>query len=335
MSQAIHAQRVRGPMRVPRTIEWRGTKGSLDEWRDAVDKGRAELAKGILDRGALLFRDVPVRAAEELNSLAQTFAGTATMAYVGGDSPRNTVGDRVYTSTELPSDVTIPLHSELSFRAKYPRYLYFYCVKAAESGGESLLGDTRVVHDELDPGVRAKFESRGITYVHTYPGPGALTTMINRMSHVQRTWVDVFESEDRSAVEERCRGLGMTPSWNGETLVGTCTRPATAVHRATGERVWFNQAHLMAPSTRFLSWHRYLEARVVFLHPALRSRAASYGDGSPIERRALEHVHDVLDAHALRLQLQAGDLLVIDNMLCMHGRMPFRGTRKVLVTMTP
>jgi alpha-ketoglutarate-dependent taurine dioxygenase len=322
-------------MRSPCEIRWRGARGTLGEICDTVARERAALGEKLLERGALLFRDVPIESPAELASIAESFAEAETIAYVGGDSPRNNVGGHVYTSTELPPDVTISLHGELSFRARYPRYLYFYCVKPAEKGGESLLGDARTVYEQLSPPVRSKFESLGVKYVHTYPGPNALTDVINRVSRVQRTWVEVFESTDRSVVEERCRALGMSPAWRGESLVGTCVRPASAAHWATGERVWFNQAHIMAPSTRFLSWHRYLEARVVFLHPALRSRAASYGDGSPIERRAIERVHDVLDAHALRLPLRAGDLLVIDNMLCMHGRLPFRGTRKILVAMTP
>jgi alpha-ketoglutarate-dependent taurine dioxygenase len=294
-----------------------------------------ELYASLRKRGALLFPNVKVESPEDLASLAEAIVGRRPMAYLGGDSPRDKKGVHVYTATELPPDVTIPLHSELSFRAKYPRYVLFYCRSPAEAGGDTLLGDARTVYEEMDGSVRREFESRGLRYVHTYLPSGAVSRLLNRRDRVQRDWSEVFESDDRSVVEQRCRDLGMEPSWKGDVLVATCHRPASAAHWATGERVWFNQAHFMAPSARFLSWTRYLEARAVYLHPALRMRAVTYGDGAPIEQSALDRIHDVLDAQAVRLRLEAGDLLVLDNMLCMHGRMPFRGRRDVLVAMTP
>lgn len=294
-----------------------------------------ELYTSLRKRGALLFPNVGVQTPEELASLAEAIVNRPTMRYLGGEIPREKVGKHVYTGARLPAEVTVPLHSELSLRAKYPRYVLFCCLEPAESGGETLIGDARAIYEDMDATVRRELESRGLRYVHTYLPPGPMARMLNRYDPMQRDWAEVFESEDRAVVETRCRELGMDPTWKGDTLVATCHRPASAVHWGTGERVWFNQAHMTASSARFVSLRRYLDARAVSLHPALRSRTVTYGDGAPIEQSALDRIHDVLDAHTVRLRLAAGDLLVLDNMLCMHGRAAYSGTRKLLVAMTP
>jgi alpha-ketoglutarate-dependent taurine dioxygenase len=46
-------------------------------------------------------------------------------------------------------------------------------------------------------------------------------------------------------------------------------------------------------------------------------------------------VHDALDAATVRIPLLAGDLVIFDNLLGMHGRTAFRGPRRLLVAMTP
>jgi hypothetical protein len=281
-----------------------------------------------------LFRRVPIRSPEDFRSAAQAIAREMTMPYRGGDSPRRELGTHVYTSTELPPDVQIPLHNELSFRAIYPRHLFFYCAEPAPVGGESLIGDARVVYRRIDPVIRERFETRGLCYTHTFTGDSAVSHALNRLDHVQRTWIEVFETSDKAVVEERCIQLGMTPIWRGDTLVASCHRPGTTVHPITGETVWFNQAHLMQLSPKLLNWPRYIEARLAFLLPNLRLRAVAFGDGSRIPRAYLDHVLNVLERHSSPLAMERGDLIALDNILCMHGRRSFRGRRKVWATMT-
>ena len=61
---------------------------------------------------------------------------------------------------------------------------------------------------------------------------------------------------------------------------------------------------------------------------------ATFGDGSAIPLQYL----DVIRATTRKLQVtfdwRRGDLLMVDNMLLAHGRMPFSGERKILVAMT-
>jgi hypothetical protein len=62
-------------------------------------------------------------------------------------------------------------------------------------------------------------------------------------------------------------------------------------------------------------------------------RNAYYGDGSPIETSVLDEIREVYRQEAVIYPWQEGDVLMLDNMLAAHGRMPFVGKRKIVVAM--
>ena len=62
-------------------------------------------------------------------------------------------------------------------------------------------------------------------------------------------------------------------------------------------------------------------------------RNAFYGDGTPIEDSVIEEINHIYRQEMISFSWQAGDILMLDNMLFAHGRNPFVGSRKVLVGM--
>ena len=59
-----------------------------------------------------------------------------------------------------------------------------------------------------------------------------------------------------------------------------------------------------------------------------------FGDDSKMPRKDIYHVVDVLDKNAIYFPWQKGDVMILDNILTMHGRAPFKGKRRVLTAMT-
>jgi alpha-ketoglutarate-dependent taurine dioxygenase len=297
--------------------------------RDA-DSFRARL----LVDGALLFRGWSVRTAEELASL-QVEMGTS-MPYVGGDSPRTKLMKEadVYTSTEAPRSVDLPLHNELSYLDVQPSRVWFACATPAARGGATTIADGRAVIAATDADLRERFERLGVRYRLGFRGPGRPLAAIDRFAKANKSWMEAFETEDPRVVEERCRAMHAHFEWTeaGHLVIET-QRPATTRHPITGEAAWFNQAHLFHFSDRFLGRARHALARGFFAATGLVPHDAHFGDGSPLTDEVIERVFDVLEAHAVPVAWETGDVLVIDNVLTMHGREAFRGDRRILVAM--
>ena len=60
---------------------------------------------------------------------------------------------------------------------------------------------------------------------------------------------------------------------------------------------------------------------------------ACFGDGTEIPIADLRAVRDAYRKAEVVFPWRAGDVLVLDNVLAMHGRKPFEGDRRVLVAM--
>ena len=56
-----------------------------------------------------------------------------------------------------------------------------------------------------------------------------------------------------------------------------------------------------------------------------------FGDGGEIDVADLEIIRAVNRSQEILFSWQAGDVMIIDNRLAMHGRKPYTGPRRVLV----
>ena len=79
---------------------------------------------------------------------------------------------------------------------------------------------------------------------------------------------------------------------------------------------------------------RYIAAQAFYCRPHTKLHQVSFADGSPIPGTIFYHIMDTLDANTIAFPWQKGDILVLDNVLSMHGRATFTGKRRVLTAMT-
>jgi len=288
---------------------------NLTSW---VRGASAWVEEKLLEHGALLFRGFGVDSLEAFQEFFHAACGEP-IEYVYRSTPRHPVAGRVYTSTEYPAPESIPMHNEMSYSSTWPMKIGFYCSQPAERGGETPIADSRRVYDGVDPEIRRVFAEKGVMYSRNYG------------EHLDLPWQNVFQTEDRDEVEAFCRKTGIEFEWFGDDHLRTrqvC--PSVAKHPRRGEPVWFNQAHLFHVSALAEELRKALLAS--FSEEEL-PRNAFFGDGSPIPVDMLDAVRAVYDRESLAFPWEKGDVLVLDNMLFAHGRRPFEGSRKILVSM--
>jgi alpha-ketoglutarate-dependent taurine dioxygenase len=308
---------------------------SKDALLEALAHHGDALRARLVQNGGLLFRGFPLDSGADFASAVQALATGPSVQYIGGDSPRTRVEGPVYTSTEAPSAVKIPLHNELSFVRDYPKHIFFYCDVAPKEHGETILGDARRIYDSIDSGVRARLMDRKIKYVSCYYGKSVVMDLLNAMQPSHKSWHDVFETDDRAEVERLCREHEFDFEWHDDNWIRISqTRPAAIQHPETKEWVWFSQAHLYDFNPRLLGLWRWVGAKLFYARPHTRLHEVFHADGSRIARDDLYHLLDVLDQNTVSFPWARGDFLVLDNVLSMHGRATFDGPRRILAAMT-
>ncbi len=277
---------------------------------------KAALREELLEHGALLFRGFHVPGEEGFAAFAREVF--EPLPYLYRSTPRTEVGKGVYTATEYPKQLTIPQHCENAYARQWPLKLAFFCAVAAPTGGATPLADNRRTTALIPEAVRARFEERGVMYVRNY-GSG-----------VDLPWQVVFQTKEKREVEHFCDAQAIQYEWLPKDRLRTrqvCQ--ALAQHPATGERVWFNQAHLFHVSALDPASQKAMLS--VFKKEEL-PRNAYFGDGGEIPGEDLASIRAAYgELH--EFPWRQGDVLLVDNMLVSHGRRPFDGPRRILVTM--
>jgi len=290
---------------------------------DAAAPLLRDIANNCIERaGGVLFTGFAVPSIDTFQQFAASF-GAPLIGYEFASTPRSQVEGAVYTSTEYPPHRSIPLHNEQSYTREWPMRIWFHCALAARSGGATPIADSRAIYRALDPALVERFMRRELLYVRNF-GQG-----------LDLPWQQAFGTDVPRAVDALCAARGIECEWrkddDGEPLLRTRERcQAVATHPRTGDRVWFNQAHLFHLSALEEDMR---EALVDAVGLDNVPRNVYYGDGAPLEADALSQIRGVLDQQRIVFPWIAGDVVMLDNMLTAHARDPFEGPRKVVVAM--
>lgn len=318
---------------LPLVIQPSGSLQSKEDFLHLLQTQQSFIKEKLLKHGGILFRDFPLQNAVDFAGAIRKQGLGSFVDYIGGDSPRHKIHEGVYTSTEAPPSFKIPLHNEMSFVKYYPKHIYFFCEIPPKAKGETIIADARKVYHGVDPEVRERFIQKGLKYVSCYFYKDHLMQWVTKNSH--KSWIQVFETESKAEVEKKCHDHEFEFQWTkNDWLKISQVRPAFLVHPETGEKVWFNQAHLYDFNPRLLGLWKYLGSKLFYCRAHTKLHQVFFADQSPIPRRDLYHVMDVLDANTIAFPWQKGDLLVLDNVLAMHGRAIFEGKRRILAAMT-
>lgn len=308
------------------------TLAYFQEWAAAH---QYELKALISERGALLLRNFPLGSAEDFAGAIKSVIGRELIDYRGGEGSRKKVAEGVYTSTEAPPQFHIPLHNELSCTNHSPEYICFYCDKAPEPGsGQTILGITEAVTQDIlqHPEIWDFFNGHAIKYISRHPPEGSFYSKVNP---THKTWPQAFETNDKLEVENICKQKGLAYRWLGDWLEVTRTVPAIQnPNRYFDHPYWFNQVHLYHANPRIRGgWMNHILANLLYYSPTTRQYDVELEDGTAIPREIIYGIYDVLERQTIKFDWQKEDALIVHNIKALHGRAPYQGQRRILVSM--
>ncbi|MEH6384434.1 MAG: TauD/TfdA family dioxygenase [Colwellia sp.] len=299
----------------PLLIEAQQASSNPTTW---LEENSSDVTYHLNNHGALLLRGFDIENEEDFRRAAAEFIPTLAQ-YMEGATPRTDLGKGTYTSTEFPNELSIAQHNELSYVKRWPMKIAFCCMIAATEGGATPITDVRQVYNFIDKNIREKFERLGWMLVRNY-GNG-----------LGPTWQKAFNTDDIEQVKTYCKESDIELEILSEQQIRTRQiRPAIHSHIHTNESVWFNHAAFWHPSSLCPIIRKELVSQ--FGEDALTYNTL-YGNGTVIPDDVITHINQAYEKATVAFPWQKGDLLLMDNMLISHGRDPFKGERRVLVSM--
>lgn len=313
-----------------------------------ITENSDEVAERLLSHGGLLFRGFEIDDAEKFQSVALAVDPDLSQNHPLDDLKRNWRAKFVFEALDTKireQSINMAIHNEDSYLATHPTKIMFYCHVAPAVGGETQIVDTRDV-----------LRSLGEDFVARYAG-----LSLRSRKHFRK---DVLEmntgTDDRGKIEEICRENQVVEfRWDVDGGLDISSNvPTVVVHPETGELAWFNrlknanpwgmalERFYAAPHCHNVAMRakafvnavmlglrvfrrRYISGDRSFLTGALTTE-----DGKPIPFADQHKIVRACWKNTAVIRWQKNDVLILDNRLAAHGRMPFKGNREIFGCVT-
>lgn len=297
-----------------------------------------ELKTQMVERGAVVFRDFDLMKEQEgfvqfyeaigMNTCLDPLHSVSARPTVDGkkDSP-------VYEAVNKESrkNFFIGMHNEF-VGTRAPRAAAFVCFKAAETGGEFLIADGRGIFRDLDEEFVERLYKRSIRYsVMELPFFGWLDGVPEL---IQQPLMGAIRGLASAAINGKV-DFSVDLQWgeggydNVKMLQARAPKqPPIVVHPVTGDPTWFCNVHSHSSKLRKDREEIYGAERFEDGASQINKSDMFFGDDGDISDEDLLHMDEVTMKNVQYVKMTEGDVVLLDNYKCMHGRNVFDGTRK-------
>ena len=292
---------------------------TLAESLEWIERETDSLLDHVNRHGVVLFRNFPIRTPVDFDSFVTEF-GWENFPYEKSlsNAVRVNKTDRVFTANEAPPEIEIFLHHEMAQTPLFPERIFFCCLDAADSGGQTPICRSDILLERLaqsNPDFVRDCEAKGLKYSNVMPAENDFA------SGMGRSWQSTLSVDSKDSAESRLQAMNYSWEWfSGDSLrVTTPVLPAIR-ELSNGKRSFFNQ--LIAA---FRGWKDSRNDP---------SKSLRHGDDTPLDTSAVESAIELAYEITHDVAWQPGDVALVDNLMVMHGRRPFTGSRSVLASLT-
>jgi hypothetical protein len=218
---------------------------------------------------------------------------------------------RGYNPADTTQSVTagegeIGLHAERAYLPGRPELLFFCCTTPPASGGATTLCDGAAIVDRLSPEDVRALDAMMLTWRSTLD---------------KQRWVRLYHTDDSA-------------------LASMLFSASIAIHGETSStRYWFDDDETLhvdfhAPSliAGRISGRKAFANYLLLAVREPEGPRAMLADGSPAPAELLRRVSDIADSLTIEIAWQRGDVAIIDNTRCLHGRRAFAGGAREILT---
>lgn len=274
---------------------------------------------------ARLGADASVRDMESVAQKLMRVDPSSVSDYNGkGGVVRKTIEDTTFVDSAAgaPCELKIQFHNEMAYATDFPKYVTFAMVYQADKDGTTILADNVVVQSKMSKELLDKFRRLGVRYVRHLHDKAESDAPDFYMS-----WQGAFSTEDLG--EAMCRGNDaskfsvLEPCPDGRRWKHTLWCPVFVDHPEHGE-LFFNSV-----LNRHGSWmdtHSHWDP----VPNTERPYHCVWGDGSELSEQEVAEIRQAYEESTEFIRLDPGDVVVVDNLRVVHGRMPYSGGRRLL-----
>ncbi|KAL1527943.1 hypothetical protein AB1Y20_009314 [Prymnesium parvum] len=318
---------------LPLEITYDSASGQSEE--EFISSRREELLAQLTANGAIWFRGFELMKSQdgfqrfyqllELDPCQDPLASVGARAIVNKKSA-------MYEAVNKPSRAKffVGMHAESTYK-RTNRLGAFVCFKRAETGGEFLLLDGKQMLRDLDPAVlsrlyerRVRFSNAELPFFDFLRNAGPLKEILKPVCK------SVAEFAVGMKIDMELELMWAEDEKDGLRLLAL-SPPQSPINRhpVTGEPSWFCNVH---------SHSRYLRDRRDGVLPEtsgsskLNRTDMFFGDLSEISPADLEHIDEVTRKNLVAVPMSEGEVVLVDNYQCLHGRDVFTGERLHAVT---
>lgn len=315
-----------------------GIAGDSDAQRKYVKENAMELKTRMEENGAVIFRDFELmKTREGFEEFYKALEMKVCLDPLHSVSARPTVdgvkNSPVYEAVNKESrkNFFIGMHNEF-VGTRAPRAAAFVCLKAAEEGGEFLIADGRSIFRDLKSDFVERLYNRSIRYsVMELPFFGWLDDVPEFMQNPLKVGIRGLAS---AAINSKV-DFSVDLQW-GEggyddvrfLQARAPQQPPIVIHPVTGDPTWFCNVHSHSSKLRKNREEIYGAERFEDGASQINKSDMFFGDDGDISDEDLKHMDEVTANNIQYVKMTEGDVVLLDNYKCLHGRNVFDGTRK-------
>lgn len=260
------------------------------------------------------------------------------------DLPRTVLNNDIYTSSDLPGHIALPLHHEKPRTLKPPNHIYFCCVTPALKDGGTIFANAESIWSDMPQSIKDKIQKHGVVYQQFFHGNRLNYAWIKRFlgSGCARGWMEYYGMDNKLQIEQQLMREQISWAWvhRKKDLILSMHLPGILTHPITQRVNWFNSAAYLNYYTNFfygelekLSAVTYLAARYITWRDML-PMVCHYGNGQPFSASEVAEINRIIQTHVWVHDWLAGDFMIVDNYTYMHGKQPHQGNRLLYSCMT-